>query len=161
MTAISRRIMLGGLAATAGGVIGAAIPLPEAATLAMSPEERLNAAISAVVDILREMNPDRPEAEILRDQGGSYVFLGLKAPIKPTSVEWSGPGFYKVEGKHPNGNRWCATLRLERVDYKTVPGSYYRAESWWKGRLEYARRLKPAAIRIISKDDEYAALHRE
>lgn len=160
MSKVTRRRILGGAVATAGGVIGAAIPLPEAAALAMTPEERLNAAISAVVDILREMNPDRPEAEILRDQGGGYVFVGLKAPIKPTSVEWSGPGFYKVEGKHPNGNRWCATLWLERVDYKTVPGFYYRAESWWKGCLEYARRLKPGAIRIVSRDDEYAAVHR-
>lgn len=33
MTTISRRIMLGGLAATAGGVIGTAIPLPSPAAV--------------------------------------------------------------------------------------------------------------------------------
>ncbi len=49
MTAISRRFMLGGLAATAGGVAATAIPLPAPAAAvampALSPEERLQAAI--------------------------------------------------------------------------------------------------------------------
>lgn len=48
MTAISRRFMLGGIAATAGGVAATAIPLPAPAAdavPALSPEERLQAAI--------------------------------------------------------------------------------------------------------------------
>ena len=160
MSKVTRRRLLGGAVATAGGVVAAAIP-PEAvaaAELSKTPEERLNAAISAVVDILREMNPDHPEVELL-DQGSRHVVIMMKQ-LPPKPVEWTGPGFYKVEGKHPNGNQWCTTLWLDRVDYKTVPGFYYRAESWWKGRLEYARRLKPGAIRVVSRDDEYAAIHR-
>ncbi|KOF22616.1 hypothetical protein AC244_03660 [Ensifer adhaerens] len=50
-------------------------------------------------------------------------------------------------------------LWLERVDDKTVPGFCYRAESRWNGRLEYTKRLKPRAIGIISKDDDYATVH--
>lgn len=159
MTAISRRIMLGGFAATAGGVIATTIPLPAPAAVepVMTPEERLQAAVSAVVDILREMNPDHADAEILRDQGSGHVVVVMKIPPKP--VEWSGPGFYKVEGKHRNGKLWGCTLRLDRVEYKTVPGFYYRAETYWKGRLETTIKLKPGQFRIVSRDDEYAALH--
>lgn len=48
-TKISRRVMLGGFAATAGGMVATAIPLPAPAAAdampALSPEERLRAAI--------------------------------------------------------------------------------------------------------------------
>ncbi|PDT82910.1 hypothetical protein [Sinorhizobium sp. BJ1] len=148
MTQITRRTILGGLAAAAAPLPAIAAPQP-----VQSPEERLHAAIDAVVDILREMNPD-PDAEILRQQYPHYVFVGIKTPPKP--VEWTGPGFYEVEGKHPNGNRWCTTYWLDRVDYKTVPGFYYRAERWWRGRLETTMRLLPSKIRIIRKDDDYS-----
>ncbi|WP_042776654.1 hypothetical protein [Sinorhizobium fredii] len=146
MTQITRRTMLGGIAATAA-------PLPAVAALApvLSPEERLEAAVSSVVDILREMNPDH--ADVLIQQYSHYVFVGVKTPPKP--VQWTGPGFYEVEGKHPNGNRWCTTYWLDRVDYKSVPGFYYRAESRWKGRLEKTIRLKPDKVRIVRRRDDY------
>jgi len=151
MTQITRRTMLSGLAATAAPLPVAAATLPP-----HSPEERLEAAVSAVVDILREMNPD-PDAEILRQQYSSYVFVGIKTPPKP--VEWTGPGFYEVEWKRRNGKLCRPIFWLDRVEYKTVPGYYYRAESRWKGRLETTTKLK-RAIRIVRKmADEYAATH--
>ncbi|WP_244427696.1 hypothetical protein [Sinorhizobium fredii] len=148
---LTRRTILGGIAASAA-------PLPAVAALppVQSPEERLEAAVSAVVDILREMNPDHSAIE--RQQYSNYVFVGIKIPPKP--VEWTGPGFYEVEWKRPNGKLCTPIFWLERAEYKTVPGYYYRAETRWKGRLETTLKLKPEAIRIIrKKDDGYAVMH--
>lgn len=148
---ITRRSMLGGLAATA-----APLPVAGATLPAQSPEERLEGAVSAVADILREMNPAHAGLEI--QQYSHYVFVGVKTRPKP--VEWTGPGFYEVEWKRPNGKLCRPIFWLHRAQYKTVPGYYYRAESRWKGRLETTLKLKPAAIRIVRKmGDEYAAVH--
>ncbi|WP_017275223.1 hypothetical protein U8C32_02630 [Sinorhizobium medicae] len=151
MSQITRRAILGGIAATAA-------PLPAVAALApvQSPEERLEAAVSAVADILREINPAHTGVEI--QQYSHYVFVGVKTPAK--SVEWSGPGFYEVEWKRQNGKLCTPIFWLDRAEYKTVPGYYYRAETRWKGRLETTVKLKPEAIRIIcKKDDAYAVMH--
>ncbi|UTY50450.1 hypothetical protein [Sinorhizobium fredii] len=144
---ITRRTVLGGIATTVAPLPVAAATLPP-----QSPEERLEAAVSMVVDILREMNPG-PDAEILRQQYSSYVFVGIKTPPKP--VEWTGPGFYEVEWKRRNGKLCTPIFWLERVEYKTVPGYYYRAETRWRGRLETTTKLKPGAIKIIRKADDY------
>ncbi|WP_037460621.1 hypothetical protein [Sinorhizobium fredii] len=148
---ITRGTMLGGIAATAAPLPAVAAPAP-----VQSPEERLEAAVSAVADILREMNPNY--ADVLIQQYSHYVFIGVKTPPKP--VEWSGPGFYEVEWKRQNGKLCRPIFWLERTEYKTVPGFYYRVESRWKGRLETTLKLKPAAIRIVRKmSDDYAVMH--
>ncbi|TCN30148.1 hypothetical protein [Sinorhizobium americanum] len=61
MTQISRRIMLGGFAATAGAVVASAIPLPAPAAIVepvMTPEERLQAAIEEVKAAASAMAPE-------------------------------------------------------------------------------------------------------
>uniref|UniRef100_UPI003F4941A0 hypothetical protein n=1 Tax=Ensifer adhaerens TaxID=106592 RepID=UPI003F4941A0 len=90
-----------------------------------------------------------PDAEVIQNDR----LVCVCEPMSTEAVEYTGPGFYEIEdakGRRP-------ILWLERVDYKTVSGFYYLAESRWKGRLEYTKRLKPGAIRIISKVDEYAS----
>ncbi|RVG01635.1 hypothetical protein CN172_04400 [Sinorhizobium meliloti] len=151
MTQITRRTILGGLAAAAAPLPAVSAPAP-----VQSAEERLKAAVSAVADILREINPAHTGMEI--QQYSHYVFVGVRTPPKP--VEWTGPGFYEVEWKRPNGKLCRPIFWLDRAEYKTVPGYYYRAETRWKGRLETTVKLKPEAIRIIcKKDDAYAVMH--
>ncbi|MCZ4091670.1 hypothetical protein [Sinorhizobium psoraleae] len=62
MTQISRRVILGGIAATAGGVFATAIPLPAPAAVdeqpAMTPEERLQAAIEELKAAAAAIAPD-------------------------------------------------------------------------------------------------------
>lgn len=151
MTQITRRTILGAMATAAAPSPAVAAPAP-----VQSPEERLQAAVSAVADILREINPAHVGVEI--QQYSNYVFVGVKTPSKP--VEWTGPGFYEVEWKRPNGKLCRPIFWLDRAEYKTVPGYYYRAETRWKGRLETTLKLKPEAIRIIcKKDDVYTVMH--
>lgn len=151
MIQVTRRSVLVGLATAV-----APLPALAASGAIQSPEERLEAAVSAVADILREMNPAHTGVEI--QQYSHYVFVGVKTPPKP--VEWTGPGFYEVEWKRPNGKLCRPIFWLDRAEYKTVPGYYYRAETRWKGRLETTVKLKPEAIRIIcKKDDAYAVMH--
>lgn len=146
MIQVTRRSVLVGLATAV-----APLPALAASEPIQSPEERLEAAVSAVADILREMNPAHTGVEI--QQYSHYVFVGVKTPPKP--VEWTGPGFYEVEWKRPNGKLCRPIFWLERVDYKTVPGFYYRAEIRWRGRLEKTMRLQPEKIRIIRRHDDY------
>ncbi|KQX20955.1 hypothetical protein ASD01_29500 [Ensifer sp. Root423] len=78
------------------------------------------------------------------------VCVYVRAPLE--AVGYTGPGFYEIEdakGRRP-------ILWLERHDYKTVPGFYYRAESRWKGRVAYKLRLKPSTFRIIREAGDYA-----
>lgn len=113
-------------------------------------EHRIEAAKAELIACL-EAKHGGDAAAVHNDR---LVFVYVSAPVE--TIEYTGPGFYEVEdakGRRP-------MLWIERHDYKTVPGFYYRAESWWKGRMEYTKRLKPAAVRIIGKDDEYAVLHR-
>lgn len=166
MSKVTRRRLLGGAAATAGGAIATAIPLPAPAATdeqSVSPQARLHAAVEELKAAAAAVYPSITHWDVcIGDEIAHCPVLiasfGKKASL-PQVAEYNGPGFYTVAGKRPDGGRWECTLWLERVDYKTVPGFYYRAESWWKGRLEYARRLKPGAIRIISKDDDYATVH--
>lgn len=147
MSMINRRTILGGIAATA-------VPLPAPAAIVerVSPQERLNAAVTAVVDILREMNPDHADAEILRDQGSSHVVVLMKIPPKP--VEWRGPGFYEIEQGDKRPIYW-----IERVDYTTRPGHYFRAVRRWKGHDQgRSYRIQAGNLRIVRKIEDYASV---
>ncbi|MDX0921790.1 hypothetical protein GOE04_11485 [Sinorhizobium medicae] len=142
---LSRRSILGAMATAAAPVNLASASVATASTL----DERIAAAKEELIACLSERYGASPTV-IDYDR-----FISVFVPPSPESVEYSGQGFYKVEGKRPDGRTWCTTLWLERVQYKTVPGFYYRAETWWKGRLESTIKLKPKAIRIIRKDDSY------
>ncbi|MCA1403671.1 hypothetical protein I6F26_03510 [Ensifer sp. IC3342] len=145
MTQITRRSVLGAIATAATPVKFAAAEVAISSTL----DERLAAAKAEIIACLTERYGVAPED--VGSERGVFVFV----PYPPESVEYDGPAFYEVEGKYPNGNKWCTTLWLERVDYQTVPGFYYRAESRWRGRLEKTIRLKPGKIRIIRRRDDY------
>lgn len=142
---ISRRNMLGAVAVTSMPLSAVAAP-----PAAQSPEERLDAAISVVIDCLRKMNPDHPEANILTEQQSSYLFVGIKVPPKP--VEWSGPDFYEIEQGDGRPIYW-----IDRIDYKTRSGHYYRAVSRWKGRDERKPiRIQAADLQIVRKRADFA-----
>ncbi|MDW9358922.1 hypothetical protein [Sinorhizobium meliloti] len=145
MTQINRRTILGAMASAAAPVKIAAAEVATSSTL----DDRLAAAKGEIIACLTERYGVAPED--VGSERGVFVFV----PYPPESVEYDRPGFYKVEGKRPDGRAWCTTLWLERVDYKTVPGFYYRAESRWKGRVERTIRLKPDKIRIIRRHDDY------
>ncbi|ASP92496.1 hypothetical protein [Sinorhizobium meliloti] len=144
MRQVTRRTILGAMATAAAPIKLASASMATPSTL----DERITAAKEELISCLTE----RYGSPEVIDYGR---FISVFVPAPPESVEYSGPGFYKVEGKRPDGRTWCTTLWLERVQYKTVPGFYYRAETWWKGRLESTIKLKPKAIRIIRKDDSY------
>lgn len=141
---LSRLSILGAMATAAAPINLASASAATASTL----DERITAAKEELIACLTE----RYGSPEVIDYGR---FISVFVPAPPESVEYSGAGFYKVEGKRPDGRTWCTTLWLECVQYKTVPGFYYRAETWWKGRLESTIKLKPKAIRIIRKDDSY------
>ncbi|WP_042777523.1 hypothetical protein [Sinorhizobium fredii] len=145
MTQITRRSILGAMATAAAPIKLASASVATASTL----DERITAAKEELIACLSERYGASPTV-IDYDR-----FISVFVPLPPESVEYSGPGFYKVEGKRPDGRTWCTTLWLERVDYKSVPGFYYRAESRWRGRLESTVRLKPNKIRIIRRQDDY------
>jgi hypothetical protein len=145
MMQITRRTILGAMATAAAPVKIAAADVASNSTL----DERLAAAKAEIIACLTERYGIVPED--VGSARGVFVFV----PYPPESVEYEGPGFYEVAGKHRNGDRWCTTLWLQRVDYKTVPGFYYRAESHWKGRLERTMKLKPERIRIVRRHDDY------
>ncbi|WP_085032329.1 hypothetical protein [Ensifer aridi] len=143
---LSRRTILGAMATAAAPIKLTSASVATASTL----DERITAAKEELIACLSERYGASPTV-VDYDR-----FISVFVPRPPESVEYSGPGFYKVEGKRPDGRTWCTTLWLERVDYKTVPGFYYRAESWWRGRLEKTIRIQPGKIRIIRKDDDYS-----
>ncbi|MDW9547750.1 hypothetical protein [Sinorhizobium meliloti] len=145
MTQITRRSVLGALAGAAAPLKIASAEVASSSTL----DDRFAAAKAEIIACLTERYGVAPED--VGSERGVFIFV----PYPPESVEYDGPGFYKVEGKHPNGKTWCTTYWLERVDYKTVPGFYYRAESRWRGRLEKTMRLQPEKIRIIRRHDDY------
>ncbi|PDT39777.1 MULTISPECIES: hypothetical protein [Sinorhizobium] len=149
MMQINRRAILGAIATAAAPIKVGSASVASASTL----DERIAAAKEELIACLSERFGASPEVVQCER------FISVFVPLPPESVQYSVPGFYEIEGKHSNGNRWCTTLWLERVDYKTVPGFYYRAESRWKGRLEKMIKLKPHQIRIVRKHDEYAAVH--
>ncbi len=112
-------------------------------------QERLDAAIATAADCLREMNA-APGLELLVERSDGWIFIGTRTPAKP--VEWSGADFYEIERGETRPILW-----IDRVDYKTRPGHYYRAVSRWKGRDE----RKPFCIaagdlRIIRKRSDFA-----
>jgi len=145
MTQITRRSILGAMATAAAPVKLASASVATASTL----DERITAAKEELIACLSERFGASPE--VIHYER----FISVFVPMPPESVEYSGPGFYEVEGKHGNGRKWCTTLWLDRVDYKTIPGFYYRAESRWRGRLEKTIKLKPERIRIIRRHDDY------
>lgn len=145
---LSRRSILGAMATAAAPIKLASASVATASTL----DERITAAKEELIACLTE----RYGSPEVIDYGR---FISVFVPAPPESVEYDGPGFYEVEWKRRNGKVCRPIFWLERVEYKTVPGYYYRAESRWKGRLETTTKLKPKAIRIIRKDDEYALRH--
>jgi hypothetical protein len=140
-----RRTILGAIASGAAPINLASASLATASTL----DERITAAKEELIACLSERYGASPT---VIDYGR---FISVFVPLPPESVDYTSPGFYEVEGKRSDGRTWCTTLWLERVHYKTVRGFYYRAETWWKGRLESTIKLNPKAIRIIHKDDNY------
>ncbi|WP_373413735.1 hypothetical protein [Ensifer aridi] len=166
MTDMTRRAMLGAGAAAmpliATTVYKAAVPpvLPPANipplastgaaqaqhTAAHTLQERLDAAIATAADCLREMNAG-PGLEMIIERSGGWIFIGTKKP-----VEWSGADFYEIEQGNKRPIYW-----IERVDYKTKPGYYYRAVSRWKGRDERRPiRIEASDLRIVRKRSDFA-----
>lgn len=134
-----------------GGIAASSLPTASVAAspVAQGPEERIDAAISVILDCLREMNPGHPE-NIVLDRQSAYVFVGIKIPPQP--VEWSGPDFYEIEQGDARPIYW-----IDRIDYKTRPGHYYRAVSRWKGRDERKPiRIQAADLRIVKKRADFA-----
>ncbi|MDE3818756.1 hypothetical protein [Sinorhizobium meliloti] len=112
-------------------------------------QERLEAAIATAADCLREMNA-APGLELLVERSDGWVFIGTRTPPKP--VEWSGADFYQIEQGDTRPTYW-----IERVEYKTKPGFYYRAVSRWKGRDEGRPiRIEAADLRIVRKRSDFA-----
>ncbi|XNY05226.1 hypothetical protein ACMFL9_12150 (plasmid) [Sinorhizobium meliloti] len=129
------------------GAGAAELAQPAAQTL----QERLDAAIAMAADCLREMNAG---GELLVERSDGWIFIGARKRQleEPKPVNWSGPDFYEVEQGKKRPVYW-----IERVDYKSKPGHYYRAVSRWKGRDECKPFcIKADNLRIVRKLTEYA-----
>ncbi|RMI21393.1 hypothetical protein [Sinorhizobium meliloti] len=112
-------------------------------------QARFEAAIATAADCMREMNA-APGLELLVEHSDGWVFIGTRTPPRP--VEWSGADFYQIEQGNKRPIYW-----IERVDYKTKPGHYFRAVSRWKGRDECKPFcIKADNLRIVRKVAEYA-----
>jgi len=120
MTAISRRIMLGGIAATAGGAIAAAIPLPESAVDDVAPNEppkvadeqfdlqhwldtaEANAVVryhaARLAEAMGRIDPSRTYSDRVSYADG-YAFIvgnpidGRRAPVAKVRVDDGSPLF--------------------------------------------------------------------
>lgn len=110
MTAISRRTILGGLAATAGGVIGTAIPLPSPAAVdeAESPfdlQEWLDTAEKTAVvryhaarlaEAMAAIDPSRSYRDAVDYKGGFALIVGdpidgRRLPVAKVYVDDGSP----------------------------------------------------------------------
>ncbi|KSV76682.1 hypothetical protein N182_24735 [Sinorhizobium sp. GL2] len=112
-------------------------------------QERLDSAIATAAECLRELNAG-PGVELLVERSNGWIFIGTRTPEK--RVEWSGAGFYEIEQGKKRPIYW-----IERVDYKTKPGHYYRAISRWKGQDESKPfYIKADNLRIVRKHTDYA-----
>ncbi|VTZ61802.1 hypothetical protein [Sinorhizobium medicae] len=141
---LSRRTILGAMATAAAPIKFASGAVATASTL----DERITAAKEELIACLTE----RYGSPEVIDYGR---FISVFVPVQPVSVAYDGPGFYEVEWKRRNGKVCRPIFWLDRVEYKTVPGYYYRAETRWRGRLETTTKLKPGAIKIVRKADDY------
>ncbi|WP_234857360.1 hypothetical protein [Sinorhizobium meliloti] len=109
-------------------------------------QERLDAAVATAADCLRELNAG-PGLEMVIERSGGWIFIGTKKP-----VEWSGADFYEIEEGNGRPIYW-----IERVEYTSKPGYYYRAVSRWKGRDERAPiHIEAADLRIVRKCPDFA-----
>lgn len=141
---LSRLSILGAMATAAAPINLASASAATDSTL----DERITAAKEELIACLTE----RYGSPEVIDYGR---FISVFVPVPPVSVEYDGPGFYEVEWKRRNGKVCRPIFWLERVEHKTVPGYYYRAETRWRGRLETTTKLKPGAIKIIRKAEDY------
>ncbi|MDW9473444.1 hypothetical protein [Sinorhizobium meliloti] len=141
---LSRLSILGAMATAAAPINLASASAATASTL----DERITAAKEELIACLTE----RYGSPEVIDYGR---FISVFVPVPPVSVEYDGPGFYEVEWKRRNGKVCRPIFWLERVEHKTVPGYYYRAETRWRGRLETTTKLKPRTIKIIRKAEDY------
>lgn len=142
---LSRRTILGAMATAAAPINLASASVATAPTV----DDRIAAAKEELIACLSERYGASPT---VIDYGR---FISVFVPAQPVSVAYDGPGFYEVEWRRRNGKVCRPIFWLDRVECKTVPGYYYRAESRWRGRLETTTKLKPGAIKIIRKADDY------
>jgi len=152
--AISRRRLLGGLAAASATAATIAAPDVAEPAVIQDPRERARHHASELAAAMAEINPARHfTAKLNFDQDIAIVIGHDKEP--PAPVVYDGPGRYEV--KLTNGR--CPIYWLERVDHVSTAGQYYRAQHYWCGEPQGSPlRLREKQIaRIIRKIEDRRA----